>query len=101
MAGSLALAQYARLRDTVREVLSSGIDARGASIDDFRDLDGARGTFQDRFHVHLRAGEPCGRCGSEIRKLTVGTRGTYVCVRCQPPPRRRGASGRKQLGQTP
>jgi formamidopyrimidine-DNA glycosylase len=87
-AGSLRPGQYARLRDAVREALAAGIAARGASIDDFRDLDGARGSFQDRFLVHLRAGEPCTVCGTTIRKLVVGGRGTYVCVRCQPPPRR-------------
>jgi formamidopyrimidine-DNA glycosylase len=88
-AGSLAPGRYALLRDAVRDALAAGIDARGASIDDFRDLDGARGSFQDRFLVHLRAGEPCLTCGTPIRKITVGGRGTYFCPHCQPPPRRR------------
>jgi formamidopyrimidine-DNA glycosylase len=79
------------LRDAIREVLSAGIDAQGASIDDFRHLDGARGSFQDRFLVHRREGEPCLVCGTTIRKLVVGGRGTYVCARCQPAPRRRRA----------
>ena len=86
-AGTLRPAQYARLRDAVREVLTAGIDARGASIDDFRHLDGARGSFQDRFLVHRREGEQCVNCGSDITKLVVGGRGTYVCTHCQPPPR--------------
>jgi len=88
-AGTLRPAQYELLRDAIREVLSAGIDAHGASIDDFRHLDGARGSFQDRFLVHLRAGEPCLTCGTPIRKITVGGRGTYFCPHCQPPPRRR------------
>jgi formamidopyrimidine-DNA glycosylase len=94
-AGSLRPIQYALLRDAVRETLAAGIDARGASIDDYRDPDGVRGSFQDRFLVHLREGEPCTRCATPIRKLVVGGRGTYVCPRCQPVPRRRrGAEGR-------
>jgi formamidopyrimidine-DNA glycosylase len=88
-AGALRPTDYARLRDAIREVLSAGIDAQGASIDDFRHLDGARGSFQDRFLVHRREGEPCVVCGTTIRKLVVGGRGTYVCERCQPAPRRR------------
>jgi formamidopyrimidine-DNA glycosylase len=93
--GRLTGPQHALLRDAVVESLEAGIDARGASIDDFRDLDGARGSFQDRFLVHRRAGEPCSRCGATIVKMVVGGRGTYVCERCQPRPRRRraGASG--------
>ena len=35
--------------------------------------DGARGSFQDRFPVHLREGEPCVRCGTTIVKLRAGT----------------------------
>jgi formamidopyrimidine-DNA glycosylase len=86
-AGRLTAAQWARLRETVREALEAGIDARGATIDDFRDLDGARGAFQDRFLVHRRAGEPCPTCGRPVRKLLAAGRGTYVCEGCQPRPR--------------
>jgi len=86
-AGKLTAAQWARLRDTIEEALEAGIEAKGASIDDFRHVDGARGSFQDRFLVHRRAGEPCPTCGRPIRKLVVGGRGTYVCEHCQPRPR--------------
>jgi formamidopyrimidine-DNA glycosylase len=86
-AGRLTGAQWARLRDGVEDALSAGIEAKGASIDDFRHVDGARGSFQDRFLIHRREGEPCPRCGRAVRKIVVGGRGTYVCERCQPRPR--------------
>jgi formamidopyrimidine-DNA glycosylase len=90
--GTLRRAQLAELRDAVVAVLEAGIDARGASIDDFRNVDGAMGSSQDRFQVYGRAGEPCSRCGGPITKLArVAGRGTYVCERCQPKPRRRAA----------
>ena len=85
--GTLRRAQIAALRHAVVESLEAGIDARGATIDDFRHTDGARGSFQDRFLVHRREGEPCPRCGSTIRKLRAAGRGTYICPRCQPRPR--------------
>jgi formamidopyrimidine-DNA glycosylase len=88
-AGRLAAVDWARIRDGVEEALRAGIEAKGASIDDFRHVDGARGSFQDQFLVHRRAGQPCPRCGHEIRKIVVGGRGTYVCERCQPRPRAR------------
>jgi formamidopyrimidine-DNA glycosylase len=94
-AGRLTLEQHARLRDAVVAALLEGIDARGATIDDFRHVDGFRGSFQDRFLVHRRAGEPCPACGSTIVKMVAAGRGTYVCETCQPRPRgarRRGAS---------
>jgi formamidopyrimidine-DNA glycosylase len=89
--GTLKRPQLEALRDAVVESLEAGIDARGASIDDFRNPDGAKGSFQDRFQVHLREGEPCIRCGRPIVKMRAAGRGTYVCERCQPRPRVRRA----------
>jgi formamidopyrimidine-DNA glycosylase len=93
-AGRLSREQYALLRDAVVESLNAGIDARGASIDDFRHVDGVRGSFQDRFLVHLREGEPCVRCGATVVKMVVAGRGTYVCESCQPRPRQRSIGRR-------
>ncbi len=67
--GTLRRPKLAALRDAVVESLQLGIDSKGATIDDFRNADGAYGSFQDRFLVHLREGEPCGRCGTTIRKI--------------------------------
>ena len=86
--GTLKRPQLEALRDAVVETLELGIDAKGASIDDYRHIDGAQGSFQDRFLVHTRAGEPCPRCGTPIVKLRAAGRGTYICPRCQPRPRR-------------
>jgi formamidopyrimidine-DNA glycosylase len=91
--GTLRRTQVEALRDAVVETLEAGIDAKGASIDDYRHVDGAEGSFQDRFLVHTRDGEPCPRCGATIQKLRAAGRGTYVCPRCQPRPRRRRVGG--------
>ncbi len=85
--GTLKRPQIEELRDAVVKVLEDGIDSKGASIDDFRNPDGAKGSFQDRFLVHLRDGEPCIRCGRTIVKLRAAGRGTYVCPNCQRAPR--------------
>ena len=85
--GTLKRKQIEALREAVIETLEAGIESKGASIDDFRHTDGARGSFQDRFLVHDREGEPCPRCGTPIKKLRAAGRGTYVCERCQPRPR--------------
>jgi formamidopyrimidine-DNA glycosylase len=85
----LTRAQCQALRDAIVASLEAGIEAKGATIDDFRDPDGVSGSFQDRFLVHLREGEPCPRCGRAVRKLRAAGRGTYVCESCQPRPRAR------------
>ena len=92
--GTLKRPQIAALRDAVVETLEAGIDAKGATIDDFRNADGAEGSFQDRFLVHTREGKPCPRCGTTIKKLRAAGRGTYVCPRCQPKPRVKKPGGR-------
>src|SRR5262245_6184078 len=95
-ANQLTRAQCAALRDAVVESLMAGLEAKGATIDDFRDPYGVSGSFQDQFLVHLREHEPCPNCGRAIRKLRAAGRGTYVCEHCQPRPRtpsKRAASG--------
>jgi formamidopyrimidine-DNA glycosylase len=88
-AGSLRGEQYERLREAVIWALQAGIEARGATIDDFRHVDGVWGSFQDRFQVHRREGLACGSCGTTVVKMVAAGRGTYVCESCQPPPRLR------------
>jgi formamidopyrimidine-DNA glycosylase len=87
LANRLTRPQAQALRDAILASLDAGIAAKGATIDDFRDPDGVSGTFQDRFLVHRREGEPCPRCGRTVRKLRAAGRGTYVCEGCQPRPR--------------
>ena len=57
------------LRDAVVAALEAGIDGGGASIDDYRDGRGEKGTMQERFLVHTREGEPCSGedCGGRRR----------------------------------
>ncbi len=97
-AGRVSLAQCAALREAIIASLLAGIDAKGASIDDFRHIDGVQGSFQERFLVYGRAGEPCVRCGSTIVKMVVAGRGTYVCETCQPRPRARHVTPRALAG---
>jgi formamidopyrimidine-DNA glycosylase len=86
-ADQLTRKQCGAVRDGVVASLQAGIEAKGATIDDFRHPDGVSGTFQDRFLIHLREDEPCVRCGRAVRKLRAAGRGTYVCEKCQPRPR--------------
>jgi formamidopyrimidine-DNA glycosylase len=85
-AGRLKRDEFARLRESIVEVLNEGIQSFGASIDNYRDANGAEGQMQNRFQIHLREGEPCPRCGSTVRKMRAAGRGTYFCPRCQRAP---------------
>ncbi len=80
-------AQWDAIARGVVDALTAGLDAGGATIDDFRHPDGVYGGFQHEFRVHRRRGEECPQCGTTIVKMVAAGRGTYVCERCQPRPR--------------
>jgi len=70
----LSLARVARLLAGLRTTLADGHLNAGRYH---------RGERQVPFEVYDRAGEPCRRCGSAIRRITQAARGTWFCPRCQ------------------
>ncbi len=82
-AGSMKPEHLEALRDAVVAALEAGIDGGGASIDDYRDGRGEKGTMQNEFLVHTREGEPCPRCDGTIVRIVVSGRSTYFCPSCQ------------------
>jgi formamidopyrimidine-DNA glycosylase len=82
-AGSMRPEHHEALRDGIVAALEAGLERGGASIDDYRDGRGERGTMQDEFLVHTREGEPCPSCGGPIARIVVGGRSTYYCPSCQ------------------
>jgi formamidopyrimidine-DNA glycosylase len=76
---SITRQQAGRLHAAIRSVLKESIRRNGASIDwVYRG-----GKFQNHFRVYARRGEPCPVCGTAIRRIVVGQRGTHICPRCQ------------------
>jgi formamidopyrimidine-DNA glycosylase len=88
-AGSMKPEDCERLREAIVATLEAGLRSGGASVDDYLDARGERGAMQDEFLVHTREGEPCPRCGAEIRRIVVAGRSTYFCPSCQRRLRRR------------
>jgi formamidopyrimidine-DNA glycosylase len=70
------------LYTAIREVLTEGIEHRGASVDDYTAPDGD-GEMQDRLQVYQRTGLPCERCGHPIKRFVLGIRATHFCSWCQ------------------
>jgi formamidopyrimidine-DNA glycosylase len=78
-AGTLGPGQVAALYRGIRAALADGIRHEGAAIDwVYPD-----GSYQDHFRVYGRTGQPCRRCGTKIRRIVVGQRGTHFCPNCQ------------------
>lgn len=67
----------------VRGTLADAITQGGTTLNDFVDGEGNSGYFQVALAVYDRAGEPCRRCGKNIRRIVQAGRGTFYCVGCQ------------------
>jgi formamidopyrimidine-DNA glycosylase len=81
----ITLSSAARLRDEIRGILAEAITHEGSSFDAwYRTPEGDAGSYQDEFRVYGREGEPCLACGTPIRRIVVGQRGTHFCPQCQP-----------------
>jgi formamidopyrimidine-DNA glycosylase len=73
-ANRLGPARIARLAAAMRDVLTEAIEQPGRYAADERGID---------MQVYGRAGQPCARCGTSIRRIVQAGRSTYFCPRCQ------------------
>jgi len=88
-AGSMRAEHAEALHEGIVETLETGLEFQGASIDDYRDARGEKGSMQDEFLVHRREGLPCPRCAGTVKRVVVAGRSTYFCPDCQVRLRRR------------
>ncbi|MFQ5745885.1 MAG: bifunctional DNA-formamidopyrimidine glycosylase/DNA-(apurinic or apyrimidinic site) lyase [Gemmatimonadota bacterium] len=80
---SLDADEARRLHAAIRRVFREALAAAGTTLRDYRALNGRSGSFQRRLRVYGRAGEPCKRCGADVRRLVQAGRSTYWCPGCQ------------------
>jgi formamidopyrimidine-DNA glycosylase len=71
------------LAAAIRKTLAIGIANCGTSLRDFVDANGEPGTNLEALLVYGRAGVPCRRCGSPIRRIVDAGRSTFFCPQCQ------------------
>jgi formamidopyrimidine-DNA glycosylase len=83
IAADLSKERVARLHAAMVDILSTAIRLKGSSISDYVDADGQPGSFQQQHQAYGRTGQPCPTCGTPIRRIVVGQRGTHYCPKCQ------------------
>ena len=84
-AAQLSRPRAARLHGEIIKVLAEAIEAGSTLNTDPQQLDAsyAGGQYETLARVYERAGLPCPKCQSLIRRFTQGARSTYYCPRCQ------------------
>jgi len=83
--GKLTAAGAKRLVEAIREVIDNALLNGGTTLSDFVAADGKAGENAEYLWVYDRAGQPCPRCQTAIRRSVLQGRATYFCPTCQPP----------------
>jgi formamidopyrimidine-DNA glycosylase len=71
------------LHGAIRQVLRQALEREGTTFRDFRMLNGESGRNATFLIAYGQAGRPCPRCGTPLRKMVLGGRGTTFCPTCQ------------------
>ncbi|MBT4760869.1 MAG: bifunctional DNA-formamidopyrimidine glycosylase/DNA-(apurinic or apyrimidinic site) lyase [Bdellovibrionaceae bacterium] len=82
-ASRVTLEKYNVLVKEIKKTLKKAIKTGGSTISDFKTGDNQSGYFQMHFKVYQKTGKPCEKCGSLIKKIVLGGRGTFYCSKCQ------------------
>lgn len=69
------------LYTSMKTVLEKGIDFGGDSMSDYRDINGARGTFQHHHNAYRKTGQGCGKrsCSGVILRKVINGRSAHFC----------------------
>ena len=87
---SLPRTRAKELLHHAREVMVEALDRGGTSFDSlYVNVNGESGYFERSLNAYGREGEPCPRCGGQIRRERFMNRSSFSCSKCQrrPPDR--------------
>ena len=79
----LSRARAETLASCIRAVLAAGLRHGGTTLRDYVTLLGEPGLHQHHLRCYGRSGEPCERCGANLRRRVIDARGTTWCPICQ------------------
>ena len=70
--------------EVAKDVLGEAVERGGTSFDEqYKNVNGESGYFSQELNAYSRAGLPCQRCGSAIKREAWANRSSYFCPKCQ------------------
>ncbi|WPF65370.1 MULTISPECIES: bifunctional DNA-formamidopyrimidine glycosylase/DNA-(apurinic or apyrimidinic site) lyase [unclassified Corynebacterium] len=85
-ASRVSLARLEELLWAGREVMERALEQGGTSFDSlYVNVNGESGYFDVSLHAYGRHGQPCHRCGAEMRREAFMNRSSHFCPECQRP----------------
>lgn len=83
-ASSISTKKLDELLENASDVLKEAVRRGGTSFDEqYKNVNGESGYFSQDLNAYSRAGLPCERCGSLIKREAWANRSSYFCPRCQ------------------
>jgi formamidopyrimidine-DNA glycosylase len=83
-AADLSTRKITSLVDAAIEVMAAAIEVGGTSFDAmYINVNGESGFFETSLAAYGQEGEPCPRCGRQIRRIAFGNRSSHFCPKCQ------------------
>ena len=79
----ISLSRYNMLVASIRSILQNAIDKGGTTLQDFVNVEGKPGYFEQELTVYGREKMSCIKCRSSIRRVMIAQRSTYYCPHCQ------------------
>ncbi len=81
--GRISLKQWEDILNQTRFILGQAILAGGTTVRTYVSTLGVSGRFQFELHAYGQKGKPCATCGTPLKRIVVGQRGTVYCPSCQ------------------
>jgi formamidopyrimidine-DNA glycosylase len=80
---TLTGSEVERLFKAIHEVIKKSLNLGGSSDENYVNVLGQEGNYQNHTLVYGKKNEKCSICGSTIEKIQLGGRGTYFCPKHQ------------------
>ena len=89
----LSAKKIGSLIDAAVEVMGEAVTVGGTSFDSlYINVNGESGFFETSLAAYGQEGEPCPRCGTQIRRIAFANRSSHLCPKCQVKSRRKTKS---------
>lgn len=82
-ASKLLLKELKKIYLAARYILKNGVELKGTSVSDYRDINGEKGLFGRVIKVYGKEGQKCPRCKDIIKRKKIGGRSAHFCPSCQ------------------
>ena len=72
-----------KIFQNIKKILKKAIQCKGSSVNNYLDVKGQKGGYNNFIKVYRREGKLCYKCGTEIIQKRINGRSAHFCPHCQ------------------